>query len=99
MERKESSLSFQPGLTGAARVEAGTGSDIPRENLHVFISASGKIQDYDFVLSHFWRAANQFGQCVRGFQRRNNSLDSRKRTRGLDSLFVAYCRVFRAAKV
>src|SRR5580704_16717918 len=73
-------------------------SDIARENIHILIATSGKIQDYEFVFFHAWRAANQFRQGVRRFQRGNYSFLARERACGFDGFRIAHRAIFRAAQ-
>ncbi len=64
------------------------GSDIAREKIHVFVAASGKIQDHDFVFLHFRSAPEQLGNGMRRFERGNNSFHARQRSRRFDGIIV-----------
>src|ERR1700723_2267170 len=86
------------GFGGATAVcDEAKFSDIARENIHIFIAAAGKIQDYEFVLLHTRRAANQFRQRVRRFQRGNNSFLARECACGFHGSRIAHRAIFRAA--
>src|SRR5580700_294300 len=87
------------GCTATALCDVAKFSDIARENIHILIAAPRKIQDHQLVLFHPRRAANQFRQGMRRFQRRNNSFQSRERARGFHGFAIAHRAIFRAALV
>src|ERR1700722_11513624 len=61
-----------------AAADATKPSDIARKSLHIFVSAPRNVQDQQRIFFHLWRAANQFGQRVSRFERRNNPFRSRQ---------------------
>src|ERR1700734_298074 len=67
-----------PARIAFAPKDFGVGeSDMAGEDFHIFVAASGKIQDHHFIFSHFWRSTNKLCQGVRGLKRGNNSFGAR----------------------
>src|SRR5277367_5649719 len=60
------------------------GSHIARERLHVFIAATGNIQDYNLILGHLRSALDQFSDSVRRFECGDNSFEACKCFGGLN---------------
>src|SRR5271156_319195 len=77
--------------------DAARPSDMARKRLHVFVAAPGDIQDHQFIFFHFRRAANQFRQGMRGFERRNNTFYARQDFCRGDRFAVPDRRIFGAA--
>src|SRR5579863_2567927 len=75
------------------------GSDIARKSFHVFVAASRNVQDHSFVFLHFRSASDQFGNGMRRFERRDNPLDARQRSRSFDSVIVRHRCVLCAALI
>src|SRR5579859_2097076 len=65
-------------------------SDISRQDLHIFVSAPGNIQNHKLVALHLRSTVHQLRQCVRRFQGGDNSLDSCESLRGFDCVLVSY---------
>jgi len=64
--------------------------------LHVFVAAAGEVDDDEFVLGHFRRANDAFGDRVCAFERGDDAFEAREFHEGFQRFFVGGVGVFGA---
>src|SRR5580698_823387 len=83
-------------------MEIGSGSlkfQLARENSHVFIAATGEVNNQYVTRAHAGSNAQGLGYSVRAFERRQNSLRARQLDDGIERRLIVLRYIFRASGI